>query len=193
MVRKFAAPCLQLCFAPHSRQPQTIVGFEAPRRPGQPLRVKEWINERDCNSAPENSCSLEASLSWEGRHGVSHLRRVRHLHHFRCGLSLLCREEPLRADSRRSARDAHLLHHLSAFQQSDDPLCGRTSGTRQTRRIPALLAAHDHSRRPLSLRYRPGMATLDLRTWADYFHEPFSHNALLPRAPPFLYHHLCIN
>ena len=31
-----------------------------------------------------------------------------------------------------------LLHDLSAIQQPDDSLCGKTSGTRQARRIPAL-------------------------------------------------------
>jgi len=37
MVGEFAAAPVQLHFHSNSRQPQTIVGFEAPRRPGQPL------------------------------------------------------------------------------------------------------------------------------------------------------------
>src|SRR6266436_4099230 len=129
---------------------------------------------------------MDSSVSRYGRHGLSHLRRVRHLHHFRCGLSLLRREEPLRADSRRSARDAHLLHHLSAVQQPDDPLCGETSRTRQTGRVPALLATHDCSWGTLFVRHWPGMAPLDLRARPHYFHEPFWNNVLFAGWPACL-------
>ena len=86
---------------------------------------------------PETTAAWTLPVSREGRHGVSHLRRVRHLHDFRGGLSLLRREEPHRTDSARSAGNADLLHHLSVVQQSDDPLRGKISGARQTRRIPA--------------------------------------------------------
>src|SRR5215831_7460622 len=55
------------------------------------------------------------------------------------------------AYSARSVGNAYLLHYLSAVQQFDDPLCREASGTRQTRRIPALMAAHHRSRRPLSV------------------------------------------
>ena len=49
--------------------------------------MKESSHERNHDSVRRYTCHLEASLSWEGGYGVSHLRRVRHLHDFRCGLS----------------------------------------------------------------------------------------------------------
>ncbi len=57
---------------------------------------------------------------------------VRPLHYFRCGLSLLPREEPLRADSSRSTSDADLLHHLPAVEQPDHPLRGEIPAQRQS-------------------------------------------------------------
>jgi len=49
---------------------------------------------------PGSTWSLEAPVSGEGRHGVPHIGRVRHLHDFRCRLSFLCRKKSLRTDSR---------------------------------------------------------------------------------------------
>src|SRR4029077_21091835 len=140
-------------------------------------------NERNYDSAPGKPLSLEAPISREDRHGVSHIRRVCHLHHFRCVLSLLCGEKPFRTDSARSPGNADLLYDLFVVQQSDDPLCGKTSGTQKAQRISALLVAHDRSWRPLSVRHGPGMAPLDLRTRADYFHESLWNDVLLARWP----------
>src|SRR6516164_8704183 len=42
-----------------------------------------------------------------------------------------------------------------------------------------LVVTHNRSRRPLLVRHRPRMASLDLRTRADHFHEPFWNHVLL--------------
>src|SRR5712691_8767396 len=141
------------------------------------------IDERNYDSAPGNTWSLEAPVSGKGWHGMPHICRVRHLHDFRCRLSFLCRKKSLRADSTGSSGNAHLLHSLSAVQQFDRPLCGKASGTRQAKRIPALMGAHDRSGRPLFVWHRPGMAPVDLRTRADHLHEPFWNNVLLAGWP----------
>jgi len=49
----------------------------------------------------------------------------RNLHDFCCGVSFFTWERVFRTDSTGSARDSHLLHSLSAFQQSDDSLRGQ--------------------------------------------------------------------
>src|SRR5260370_29707828 len=170
-----------------------MVGSEATRRPGPPLLVKETIDERNYASAPANTCSLEAPVSGEGWDGVPHICRVRHLHDFRCRLSFLYRKKSLRTDSTGSAGNAHLLHNLSAVQQFDRSLCGKASGTRQARRIPALMGAHDRSRRPLFVWHRPGIAPFYLRTRSDHLHEPFWNNVLLVGWPARLSRYRWIN
>jgi len=74
----------------------------------------------------------------EGWHGVPHICRVRHLHislspiFFMLGKSLSGRLHG-------KCWKRHLLHSLSACPAFDRPLCGKASGTRQARRIPALM------------------------------------------------------
>src|ERR1700719_4581234 len=141
--------------------------------------MKESTNEHDCNSASGKTSGLEASLSREGRHGVPYHRRVRHLHDFRGGLSLLHRKKSLRTDSARSSGNADLLHDLSAIKQPDSSLCGEASGTRQPPRLSRSVVTHNSFGRTFSLRHWPGVAPLDLRTRADHFDESFWNNVLL--------------
>ncbi len=142
-----------------------------------------WTLEWSTSSPPPayNFASIPTVASrrplWDLKHPED--PGVRHLYHFRCGLSVLRGEELLRADSPRSAGDAHLLHDLSALQQSDCPLCGKASRTRQARNISHFMVAHDRSRCPLSVRHCPGMAPVNLRARTDHLHEPFWNNVLL--------------
>src|ERR1700719_518671 len=120
--------------------------------------MKESTNEHDCNSASGKTSGLEASLSREGRHGVPYHRRVRHLHDFRGGLSLLHRKKSLRSDSARSSGNADLLHDLSAIKQPDGSLCGEVSGTWEPLCFSWAVVTHNRFGRAFSLRHWAGMA-----------------------------------
>src|SRR5262245_7463591 len=122
---------------------------------------------------------MESPVSWNGRYGLPHYRRVGHLYDLRRCLSLLCREEPYRTDSARRARDTHLLHDLSSVEQSHDPLRGKVARTRYARRIPGLVVTYNRSRRTLSLRHWSRMASPDLRTRTKDLHESLWNNLLL--------------
>src|SRR5262245_58651544 len=126
---------------------------------------------------------MESPVSWNSWYGRTHHRRVGHLHDFRRCLSLLRRDEPHRTASTRGARETHLLHGLSVVQQSHNPLSGKVSRTRYTRRIPRLVGAHHHSRCSLSLRHWSRMASPDLRTRTKALHESLWNDVLLPGWP----------